>query len=85
MNLDDLDVIFDDQNIYGGGETIAVDSDGKQIWYIIHHHADGDDWSANNVYFSKDAPNGFGDAIGFMADSSCCQALIDQVKIAKQA
>lgn len=77
--LDALDVIFDDQNIYGEGKTIAVDSAKKQIWYVIHHHADGDDWSANNVYFSKDAPDGFGDAIGYMADSNRCQAMIDHI------
>lgn len=79
LDLDALDVIFDDQNIYGGGETIAIDSANKQIWYIIHHHADGDNWSANNVYFSKDAPNGFGDAIGYMALAPECQPLIDAI------
>lgn len=79
LDLDVLDVIFDDQNIYGGGETIAVNEAKKQIWYIIHHHADGDDWSANNVYFSKDAPDGFGDAIGYMADSNECQSMIDRI------
>lgn len=79
LDLDVLDVIFDDQNIYGGGETIAVDSAKKQIWYVIHHHADGDDWSANNIYFSKDAPDSFGDAIGYMADFNECQAMIDRI------
>lgn len=67
LNLDDLTVLFDDQNIYGGGETVAVDPIKKQVWYIIHHHGDGDNWAANNVYFSEKLPDGFGDAIGFQA------------------
>lgn len=67
LNLDDLTVLFDDQSIYGGGETVAVDPIKKQVWYIIHHHGDGDNWAANNVYFSEKLPDGLGDAIGFQA------------------
>lgn len=79
LNLDAMTIIFDDQNIYGGGETIAVDAAKKQVWYLVHRHMDGDDWSANNIYFNKDAADGFGDAIGYMTASSGCQSLIDQI------
>lgn len=79
LRLNDLTMLFDDQNIYGGGETIALDTDKKQVWYIIHHHADGDNWAANNIYFSEQAPDGFGDAIGYMASSEECQSLIDEI------
>lgn len=79
LDLNAMTIIFDNQNIYGGGETIALDSAKKQVWYIIHHHMDGDDWSANNIYFNKDAANGFGDAIGYMTAAKGCQSLIDQI------
>lgn len=79
LSLDDLTVLFDDQSIYGGGETVAVDPVKKQVWYIIHHHMDGDDWSANNIYFSKASADGFGDAIGYMTSSEECQSLIDEI------
>lgn len=79
LRLTDLTILFDDQNIYGGGETIALDADKKQVWYIIHHHMDGDDWSANNIYFSEEALDGFGDAIGYMASSEECKSLIDRI------
>lgn len=79
LDLSAMAVIFDDQNIYGGGETIALDNAKKQVWYIIHHHMDGDDWSANNIYFNKDAADGFGDAIGYMTAAKECQSLIDQI------
>lgn len=79
LSLDDLTVLFDDQNIYGGGETVAVDPVKKQVWYIIHHHMDGDDWSANNIYFIKASADGFGDAIGYMTSSEECQSLIDEI------
>ncbi|HBY44734.1 MAG TPA: hypothetical protein DEU95_10460 [Chloroflexi bacterium] len=32
---------------YGGGQWLIIADDG--IWYIEGHHADGDDWSANNI------------------------------------
>ena len=79
LKLTDLTILFDDQNIFGGGETIALDVDKKQVWYIVHHHMDGDNWAANNVYFNKESADGFGDAIGYMASSEECQSLIDKV------
>lgn len=48
-----LAFLFSNQNIYGGGEIIALDADKKQIWYLIHHHMDGDNWAANNVYLDN--------------------------------
>lgn len=80
LNLSDLKMIYDDRSIYGGGESIAVDQGKKQIWYLINHHADGDNWSANNIYFNTDSADGDGDAIGFMASSSSdeCVQLVDE-------
>lgn len=79
LKLTDLTILFDDQNIYGGGETVALDADKKQIWYLIHHHMDGDNWAASNVYLDADSTDGDGDAIGYMASSEECQSLIDKV------
>lgn len=53
LKLTDLTILFSNQNIYGGGEIIALDADKKQIWYLIHHHMDGDNWAANNVYLDN--------------------------------
>lgn len=80
LNLSDLKMIYDDRSIYGGGESIAVDQGKNQIWYLINHHADGDNWSANNIYFNADSDDGDGDAIGFMASSSSdeCVQLVDE-------
>lgn len=60
-------------------------SEAKDKRKLVRYGLDGDNWSANNVYFSKDAPDGFGDAIGYMANSHECQAMIDEVKIVTSA
>jgi len=35
--------------IYGGGEWVVTEPDGKHFWYVRNNGADGDDWSRNNV------------------------------------
>ena len=45
----DGEVIWDTQNIYGGGDWFVASSDQKTIWYVRNNGADGDNWSHNNV------------------------------------
>jgi hypothetical protein len=35
--------------LYGGGEWIQIEPDGRSYWYVVNNGADGDDWSVNNV------------------------------------
>ena len=46
-NRPEGDVLFDTQNIYGGGDWFVVGE--EWIWYIQNNGMDGDDWSRNNV------------------------------------
>lgn len=41
--------VGDGFNIYGGGEEILIDADGRHIWRVKNNGMDGDDWSRNNV------------------------------------
>jgi hypothetical protein len=36
-------------NIYGGGEELVVDEDGKHIWWVVNNGHDGDCWAESNV------------------------------------
>jgi hypothetical protein len=45
----DGEVIWDTQNIYGGGDWFVASTDQKTIWYVKNNGADGDNWSYNNV------------------------------------
>jgi len=43
----DGEVLFDNQNLYGGGDWIVVQKDF--IWYVVNNGQDGDNWSNNNI------------------------------------
>jgi hypothetical protein len=42
------EVVYDNFNIYGGGEKVVVEN-GKKVWLVVNNGADGDDWSVNNI------------------------------------
>jgi hypothetical protein len=41
------EVLLDTSDPYGSGRKFVITNDS--IWLLLNHHADGDDWSANNI------------------------------------
>ncbi|MEM5853817.1 MAG: hypothetical protein QW228_05610 [Candidatus Aenigmatarchaeota archaeon] len=44
---DAIEIIIDNWTVYGSGHSIYIKN--GEVWSVINHGGDGDDWSANNV------------------------------------